>query len=40
MFRGITGYGRSGTMHESCWPELAADLPLTVEFFDRPERIK
>lgn len=40
VYRGITGYGRSGTMHESRWPELAADLPLTVEFFDRPERIE
>lgn len=40
VYRGIAGYGRSGTMHESRWPELAADLPLTVEFFDRPERIE
>jgi PII-like signaling protein len=40
VYRGITGYGRSGTMHESRWPELAADLPLTVEFFDRPGRIE
>lgn len=40
VYRGISGYGSSGTMHESRWPELAADLPLTLEFFDRPERVR
>lgn len=40
VFRAISGYGSSGTMHETRWPELAADLPLVVEFFDRPERVE
>lgn len=40
VYRGIAGFGGSGTMHEARWPELASDLPLTVEFFDRPERVE
>lgn len=39
VYRGIGGFGGSGTMHEARWPELASDLPLSVEFFDRPERV-
>lgn len=39
VYRGIGGFGVSGTMHEARWPELASDLPLSVEFFDRPERV-
>lgn len=40
VYRGIAGFGGSGTMHEARWPELASDLPLTIEFFDRPENVE
>lgn len=31
-FRAIAGYGRHGTLHEEGFFELAADLPIQVEF--------
>jgi len=31
-FRAIAGYGRHGVMHEAHFFELAADLPVVVEF--------
>lgn len=36
--RGIEGYGASGRRHAASLIDLALDLPLIVEFFDRPER--
>ena len=30
--RAIAGYGRHGTMHEEAFFELAADLPVELEF--------
>lgn len=39
VFRAISGYGDSGTPHESSLVDLSLDLPLTIEFFDRPEKI-
>lgn len=38
VFRGISGFGASGRMHEARWTDLSLDLPLVVEFFDEPER--
>ena len=38
VFRGISGFGASGRMHEARWTDLAMDLPVVVEFFDAPER--
>lgn len=38
VFRGTSGFGRSGRMHGESLPDLAFDLPLAVEFFDLPER--
>jgi len=40
VFRGITGYGSSGRLHEASLLDLSLDLPLVIEFFDRPERIE
>ncbi len=40
VFRGTTGFGRSGRIHGEALLDLAFDLPLTVEFFDRPERVE
>ena len=31
-FRAIAGYGRHGTLHEEHFFELAADLPIEVDF--------
>lgn len=39
VFRGITGYGRSGEMHSSNLLDLSLDLPLAVEFYDQPDKI-
>lgn len=39
VFRGITGFGKSGKYHASTLLDLSFDLPLVVEFFDTPERI-
>lgn len=36
VFRGISGFGASGRFHEARWTDLALDLPVVVEFFDRP----
>ena len=37
VFRGISGFGASGRMHEARWTDLSLDLPVVVEFFDTPE---
>jgi PII-like signaling protein len=36
-FRGIAGFGRSGHIHEAGLLDVSLDLPVIVEFFDRPE---
>ena len=36
-FRGIAGFGRSGHMHEAGLLDIALDLPVVIEFFDRPD---
>lgn len=37
VFRGISGFGASGRIHEARWTDLAADLPVVLEFFDTPD---
>jgi len=39
VFRATSGFGRSGTMHSSSLLDLSLDLPVAVEFFDRPEKV-
>ncbi len=39
VFRGIAGFGPSGTLHSSSLLDLSLDLPVVVEFFDEPERV-
>lgn len=39
VFRGISGFGKSGVMHSSTLLDLSLNLPLVVEFFDLPERV-
>ena len=38
VFRGVAGFGESGVMHSSSLLDLSMDLPMILEFFDRPER--
>ena len=38
VFRGITGFGKSGRFHSSTLMDMSLDLPLVIEFFESPER--
>ncbi|HEY5719464.1 MAG TPA: DUF190 domain-containing protein [Gammaproteobacteria bacterium] len=40
VFRAVAGFGPSGHVHAAHLVELAADLPLVVEFFDTPARAR
>lgn len=39
-FRGIAGFGSSGQWHTAGIVDLSLDLPLVVEFFDEPQRVR
>jgi len=39
VFRGISGFGKSGKMHSSSLLDMSLDLPLIVEFFDVPAKV-
>ena len=39
VFRGISGFGKSGTMHSSSLLDMSLDLPLVIEFFDVPQKV-
>ena len=36
VFRGIAGFGESGEVHAADMLRLNVDLPLVIEFFDKP----
>ena len=38
-FRGIAGFGKSGQVHDAGLLDVSLDLPVIIEFFDRPEVI-
>ncbi len=38
--RGVAGFGASGVVHSASLVDLSSDLPLVLEFFDRPERAR
>jgi PII-like signaling protein len=40
VFRGVSGFGTSGEIHSSALLDISLDLPLVVEFFDEPEKVK
>lgn len=40
VFRGISGYGESGVIHEAGLVDLSLNLPIVVEFFDSPQKIE
>ena len=39
VFRAVTGFGGSGVMHTTSLVDLSLDLPVTVEFFDQPDKV-
>ena len=40
VFRGVSGFGRSGKVHSSTLLDLSLDLPVVIEFFDAPDKVK
>ena len=40
VFRGISGFGRSGVVHSSRLLDLSMDLPVVIEFFDEPGKVQ
>ncbi len=40
VFRGTSGFGRSGKVHSSSLLDLSLDLPVVVEFFDEPGKVR
>ncbi len=40
VFRALEGYGESGVLHSAKLVDLAMDLPIVVEFFDKPEKVE
>jgi PII-like signaling protein len=38
--RGVAGFGASGIVHSAGLVDLSTDLPLVLEFFDRPEKAR
>lgn len=40
VFRGISGFGKSGKMHSSDLLDMSLNLPVVVEFFDTPEKVQ
>lgn len=40
VFRGISGFGKSGVMHSSSLLDLSLDLPVVIEFFDDPDKVE
>ena len=38
--RGVAGFGASGVVHSAGLVDLSTDLPLVLEFFDRPDRAR
>jgi len=40
VFRGISGFGQSGKMHSSNLLSMSLDLPVVVEFFDEPGKVR
>ncbi len=39
VYRGIAGFGNSGHMHTVRLLDISHDLPITIEFYDSPDRI-
>lgn len=39
VFRGISGFGDSGVIHNMSLMDLSLNLPIVVEFFDTPGKV-
>jgi PII-like signaling protein len=39
VFRAVSGFGGSGVVHTGSLLDMSLDLPVTVEFFDRPDKV-
>lgn len=39
VYRGITGFGKSGETHSSTLLDVSFDLPVVIEFFDDANRV-
>ena len=39
VFRAMSGFGGSGVIHTTSLIDLSLDLPVTVEFFDSPDKV-
>jgi PII-like signaling protein len=39
VFRAMSGFGGSGVIHTASLLDLSLDLPVTVEFFDSPDKV-
>lgn len=40
VYRGVRGFGASGQEHTSSLLYMSLDLPVVIEFFDTPERVR
>lgn len=40
VFRGISGFGSGGEVHSAGLLDLSLNLPIVVEFFDTPQKVK
>jgi PII-like signaling protein len=39
VYRGVAGYGDSRRVHTARLLDVSYDLPIVIEFYDRPDRI-
>ena len=39
VYRGVSGYGKSGKVRAASLVDLALDLPVTIEFFDATDKV-
>ncbi|MEA2078885.1 MAG: DUF190 domain-containing protein [Pseudomonadota bacterium] len=39
VFRAMSGFGGSGVIHTASLVDLSLNLPVTVEFFDSPDKV-
>ena len=40
VYRGVSGFGKSGETHSSSLLDLSFDLPVVVEFFDSNDNVQ
>lgn len=39
VYRGVAGFGHSGLMHTTRILDVSHNLPVTIEFYDAPEKV-